>query len=74
LLAKRLTLIGTVLRSRPLEEKATLTQTFARHALPLFASGRLKPVIDVVMPMSEVRAAHQRMESNETFGKIVLRW
>jgi NADPH2:quinone reductase len=74
LMAKRATLIGTVLRSRPLEEKATLAQAFARHALPLFTAGRLKPVIDVVMPMSDVRAAHQRMESNETFGKIVLRW
>jgi NADPH2:quinone reductase len=74
LLAKRITLIGTVLRSRALEEKATLTQSFAQKVLPLFAAGRLKPVIDVVMPMSEVRAAHQRMESNETFGKIVLRW
>jgi putative PIG3 family NAD(P)H quinone oxidoreductase len=73
-LAKRATLIGTVLRSRPLEEKITLAQTFARHALPLFATGRLKPVIDVVMPMSDVRAAHERMERNETFGKIVLRW
>jgi putative PIG3 family NAD(P)H quinone oxidoreductase len=73
-LAKRATLIGTVLRSRSLEEKIALTQTFARHALPLFTAGRLKPVIDVVMPMSDVRAAHERMERNETFGKIVLRW
>ena len=74
LLAKRATLVGTVLRSRALEEKAALAQTFAQKALPLFAAGRLKPVIDVVMPMSDVRAAHERMERNETFGKIVLRW
>ena len=74
LLAKRARLVGTVLRSRPLEEKAALTQQFGHSALPLFASGKLKPVIDVVMPMTEIRAAHQRMESNETFGKIVLRW
>jgi NADPH:quinone reductase len=74
LLAKRGTLIGTVLRSRALEEKAALAQEFSHCALPLFASGKLKPVIDVVMPMQEIRAAHQRMESNETFGKIVLRW
>jgi NADPH2:quinone reductase len=73
-LAKRATLFGTVLRNRPLEEKIAVAQTFTRHALPLFASGKLKPVIDVVMPMSEVRLAHQRMERNETFGKIVLRW
>ena len=74
LLAKRATLIGTVLRSRPLEEKIAVAQRFSHHTLPLFAAGRLKPVIDVVMPMSDVRAAHQRMERNETFGKIVLRW
>ena len=73
-LAKRAKLFGTVLRSRPLEEKAVLAQSFARHALPLFAAGRLRPVLDVVMPMSEVRSAHERMERNETFGKIVLRW
>jgi NADPH:quinone reductase-like Zn-dependent oxidoreductase len=74
LLAKRASVIGTVLRSRPLEEKALLTQTFARDMLGKFASGALKPVVDTVMPMSEIRAAHQRMESNETFGKIILRW
>jgi NADPH2:quinone reductase len=74
LLAKRATVIGTVLRSRPLEEKAALTQTFAREMLSKFASGALKPVIDTVMPMTEVREAHKRMESNTTFGKIVLRW
>jgi NADPH:quinone reductase-like Zn-dependent oxidoreductase len=74
LLAKRVSVIGTVLRSRPLEEKALLTQTFARDMLGKFASGALKPVVDTVMPMSEVRAAHQRMESNDTFGKIILRW
>jgi putative PIG3 family NAD(P)H quinone oxidoreductase len=74
LLAKRASVIGTVLRSRPLEEKALLTQTFARDMLGKFASGALKPVIDTVMPMTEIRAAHQRMESNDTFGKIILRW
>jgi NADPH2:quinone reductase len=74
LLAKRARVFGTVLRSRSLEEKATLAQQFARHALPLFAQGKLKPIVDSVMPMSQVREAHQRMEQNDTFGKIVLRW
>jgi NADPH2:quinone reductase len=74
LMAKRGQIFGTVLRSRALEEKASLAQAFTRHALPLFAKGKLKPIIDCVMPMSEIRAAHQRMEQNETFGKIVLRW
>ena len=73
-LAKRASLIGTVLRSRPPEEKALLTQNFARDALGQFATGKLKPIVDVVLPMTEIRAAHQRLEGNETFGKIVLRW
>jgi len=74
-LAKRLRIFGTVLRSRPLEEKAALTQRFARRIAPLFGEGgELAPVIDDVMPMSEVQAAHERMERDETFGKIVLTW
>lgn len=74
LLEKRGAVIGTVLRSRPLEEKAALARDFAAHALPLFAAGRLRPVVDAVLPMEEVREAHGRMERNETFGKVVLVW
>ncbi|MGI8401212.1 MAG: NAD(P)H-quinone oxidoreductase [Gemmatimonadaceae bacterium] len=74
LLRKRLTIVGTVLRSRPLEEKFALARDFATHAIPLFEAGRLKPVIDCVVPFAEIRAAHELMESNGTFGKIVLRW
>lgn len=73
-LRKRLTLIGTVLRSRPLEEKALLAQRFAREVVPRFERGALKPVIDMVLPMRDVREAHRRMEQNESFGKIVLAW
>jgi NADPH:quinone reductase-like Zn-dependent oxidoreductase len=73
-LRKRLTLIGTVLRSRPLEEKAILAQRFQREVVPRFERGQLKPVIDVVMHMRDVREAHRRMEQNESFGKIVLVW
>lgn len=73
-LAKRGRLFGTVLRSRPLEEKAALAQRFARDVLPLFAAGRLRPLLEATLPMTEVHDAHRRMESNETFGKIVLTW
>ena len=69
---KRLRLIGTVLRARSAEEKARATRRFAAHVVPLLASGRVRPVIDRVYPMEEVRAAHERLESNESFGKIVL--
>jgi putative PIG3 family NAD(P)H quinone oxidoreductase len=74
LLGKRALIFGTVLRTRPLEEKAALTQAFSRHVVPLLADGRLEPVIDQVMAMTDVRDAHRRMESNKNTGKIVLRW
>jgi putative PIG3 family NAD(P)H quinone oxidoreductase len=73
LMRKRLTIVGTVLRSRPLEEKIDLVQSFARTMLPLLAAGRLRPVVDRVLPLSEAAAGHASMEANETFGKIVLR-
>jgi NADPH2:quinone reductase len=69
---KRLKLIGTVLRARSLEEKARATRRFAAHVIPLLASGKVRPVIDRVYRMEEVRAAHERLESNESFGKVVL--
>lgn len=72
LMRKRLTVVGTVLRSRPLEEKIALVQAFSRTILPLLASGRLVPVVDRVLPLEEAPAAHAVMERNENFGKIVL--
>lgn len=74
LLRKRLTIVGTSLRGRPLEEKITLARDFSEHVVPLFEKGMLRPVVDRVFPFSEIRAAHELMESNATFGKIVLRW
>ncbi|MDE2696053.1 MAG: NAD(P)H-quinone oxidoreductase [Chloroflexota bacterium] len=72
LMGKRLRVHGTVLRARPLEEKAALTQIFARRHLHHFASGRLVSVVDRVYPLEEVGDAHRYMESNANFGKIVL--
>jgi putative PIG3 family NAD(P)H quinone oxidoreductase len=69
---KRLTIIGTVLRARSNEEKATATRLFAEQVVPLLADGSVKPVIDRTYKLEEIRAAHARMESNESFGKIVL--
>jgi len=69
---KRLRIMGTSLRTRSTEEKATATRLFAEHVVPLFASGAVRPVIDRVFKMAEVRAAHERIESNESFGKVVL--
>ncbi|MYD65166.1 MAG: NAD(P)H-quinone oxidoreductase [Chloroflexi bacterium] len=72
LMGKRLRVHGTVLRARPLEEKAALTQIFARRHLQHFASSRLVSVVDRVYPLEEVGEAHRYMESNANFGKIVL--
>jgi len=71
-MSKRLTIVGTVLRSRSAEDKATATQLFAEQVVPLLAEGRITPVVDKVYKLEEIREAHARMESNQSFGKIVL--
>lgn len=71
-LRKRITMVGTSLRSRPLEEKIAAVQAFARHTLPLLADGRIRPVMDQTFPMEKAAEAHRRMEANANFGKIVL--
>lgn len=72
MLGKRAHMIGTVLRARPLEEKIEVTRRFAKEVVPLFARGVLKTVIDSCFPCRSIREAHQRMESNQTFGKVVV--
>jgi putative PIG3 family NAD(P)H quinone oxidoreductase len=72
LMSKRLTLRGTVLRARPLEEKIAATAKFAAEVVPLLERGTLRPTIDSRFPLDQIRQAHQRLESNETFGKVVL--
>ncbi|HVS82040.1 MAG TPA: NAD(P)H-quinone oxidoreductase [Pyrinomonadaceae bacterium] len=69
---KRLRIMSTSLRTRSTEEKATATRLFEEQVVPLLASGAVRPVIDKVFKMEEVRAAHERIESNESFGKVVL--
>jgi putative PIG3 family NAD(P)H quinone oxidoreductase len=72
LMRTRAAIVGTVLRPRPIEEKIAATQAFARDVLPLVAAGKVKPVVDAVVPAARAREAHERMEKNETFGKLVL--
>ena len=73
LLRKRLRICGSVLRGRSLQEKVALTREWAGHALPLFDSGRIRPVVDRCFPLEAAADAHAYMESNRNFGKIVLR-
>ena len=72
ILRKRIELRGTVLRSRPLEEKIDAANVLARNLAPLFASRRLEPVIDRVMPLARAAEAHAYVASNDGFGKVVL--
>jgi len=72
LLPKRLHWIGTVLRSRPIEEKIAVTQRFEREVLPLFATGALRPVIDRRYPLDEVGAAQEYLATNASVGKVRL--
>lgn len=74
LLSKRITLVGTVLRSRSLEEKIAVADAFRETALPLFETGQLRPILDRTYPFAEVGRAHKYMETNRNFGKVVLRW
>lgn len=72
-LGKRLRIIGTVLRARSVEEKAAAVRRFAAEVVPLFARGPVRSVIDRTFDLKDMDAAYDRLESNETFGKVVLR-
>ncbi len=71
---KRLKIIGSVLRSQSKEEKAAITRGFIGTVLPLLESGRVKPIIDRIFPISEVENAHLYLKKGEHFGKVVLTW
>lgn len=72
ILRQRLRVVGTVLRSRPLEEKILAGQVLARHIAPLVGEGKLVPIVDTVFPLAKANDAMARMASNESFGKIIL--
>jgi putative PIG3 family NAD(P)H quinone oxidoreductase len=71
-LGRRLRLIGSVLRARPRDEKARLTADFAAFALPRLRDGRLRPVVDRVLPLERAAEAYQVLERGGSFGKIIL--
>jgi NADPH:quinone reductase-like Zn-dependent oxidoreductase len=72
LLAKRVRWVGTVLRSRPIEERIATCRRFADEVLPLFTAGRLHPVIDRRFPLAAAAEAHRFMEANANVGKLLL--
>jgi len=73
MLRKRLTIVGTTLRARPLEEKIAATRRFAGQVVPWLARGLVLPVVDSVFAFEDTRTAQIRLESNEVFGKVILR-
>jgi NADPH2:quinone reductase len=73
MLQKRLSLVGTTLRARPIEEKIAVTRLFASQVLPWLEKGLVRPVVDTVFPLEDVKAAQARLGSNEGLGKVILR-
>jgi NADPH:quinone reductase-like Zn-dependent oxidoreductase len=69
---KRLQLKGLIMRARPLLEKRKITEQFCQRWLPLFATGKLQPIIDSIFPIEEAALAHAYMEKNLNVGKIIL--
>jgi len=72
IMRRRLTLTGSTLRPRPVAFKTMVADEISRTVWPYVEGGRLRPIIDSVFPLAEVAAAHERMESGEHVGKIVL--
>ena len=73
MMVKRQQIIGSVLRSRPVAEKAQIVAEFSRRALPKFADRTIVPIIEKVFPLEQVMEAHRMMEEDQHFGKIVLK-
>ncbi|MDE0297897.1 MAG: NAD(P)H-quinone oxidoreductase [Candidatus Poribacteria bacterium] len=73
ILRKRLQIFGSVMRALPLEDKISITERFINRWLPLLREGKIKAIIDTVFPLSQACEAHEYMEANKNFGKILLK-
>ena len=71
-LGRRLTITGSTLRPRSVDEKGQIAAALAREVWPLIEAGRVKPILYKTFPLAEAAAAHRLMESSEHIGKIVL--
>jgi NADPH:quinone reductase-like Zn-dependent oxidoreductase len=72
-MVKRQRILGSVLRPRPVAEKAAIVAEFDRVVMPHFAARRIVPIVDRVYPLAEAADAHRAMEASAHFGKLVLR-
>jgi len=73
MMVKRQQIIGSVLRSRPVVDKAAIVAEFTKTALPKFADRTIVPIVEKVFPLDQVVEAHRMMEEDRHFGKIVLK-
>jgi NADPH2:quinone reductase len=71
-MGKRLTIVGTVLRSRTLEEKAIATEAYGAETSRWWADGTLRPIVERIVPLADAPSAYELLESDTTFGKVVL--
>jgi putative PIG3 family NAD(P)H quinone oxidoreductase len=74
LMTRRASVTGTVLRGRPPEQKMALAREFEACVVPLFERGALRPVVTGVYPPERATEAHEAIEANRSFGKLLLRW
>ncbi|MFF2361994.1 NAD(P)H-quinone oxidoreductase [Streptomyces sp. NPDC058122] len=72
LLSKRAAISATSLRARPLGEKAAIVAAVREHVWPLIDSGRVRPVVDRELPMSDAAGAHRVLEESSHIGKVLL--
>jgi len=73
LMMKRLRILGSTLRAQPIAKKTEIMNNLKENVWPSLESGDIKPIIDTVIPIEEVDKAHKLMESNQTFGKVILK-
>ena len=73
LMAKRLAVHGTVLRARTIEEKAAAAAAFVDEVGPLLDDGRVRPIVDRILPLEDALEAYDLLTSDATFGKVILR-
>ena len=70
---KRLSLLGSTLRARPLEEKGRIVASFLERFGDALSAGRIEPIIDRVLPLKDAQAAHDLVADSTHFGKVILR-
>ena len=73
LMMKRLSVIGSTLRARPLEEKASIMAELGQYVWPKISQGEIVPIIQQVFPIQAAGAAHELVASDATIGKVVLK-